>query len=251
MKANYAVRQIVCKGCSAQITKRMPSGRLYCSLNCYRKGKRPQRMTGEMRLCGWCKVSIYVSRCFRKEVNFCSVGCCNNYQGRNKSNHTCKVCSKPFRWSPSRVKTNNPTYCSIACRSACPDWRRTAIAANAKLQMISPTSLELAGRALLTNLGLAFVEQALIADKFLVDVFLPEFSIVIQWDGDYWHGYRALGDTTALEARVLKRVNFDKSQDAYMKKSGYLVLRFWEHEVLKQPESVCETITRTIRQIAA
>ena len=91
----------------------------------------------------------------------------------------------------------------------------------------------------------------MIAGKFTVDAVLHEKMIVIQWDGNYWHGYRAANDNTPLQTRQAKRSALDKSQDAYMAKCGYVVLRFWEHEVFNQPEKVLEAITIAIRQSAA
>jgi len=54
-------------------------------------------------------------------------------------------------------------------------------------------------------------------------------KLVIQWDGDYWHN-------------LPKRRQLDESQDKYMKKCGYKVLRFWEHEVKGNSNKVKEVI---------
>ena len=100
-------------------------------------------------------------------------------------------------------------------------------------------------------MGIEYKRQSLVANKFTVDAEILEKKIIIQWDGDYWHGYRANGDSSPLEARQAKRAALDKSQDAYMRKMGYVVVRFWEHEVFNQPEKVREAIKSAIRQSAA
>ena len=54
----------------------------------------------------------------------------------------------------------------------------------------------------------------------------------------YWHGYRRGGDDRPLDARQARRVKYDRSQDAYMVKHGYRVVRFWEHQVRDTPNFV-------------
>lgn len=108
-----------------------------------------------------------------------------------------------------------------------------------KLQtMKGPTSLEKLGYAILDDLAVKYERQVLIAGKFVVDAFLADVNIVVQWDGDYWHGFRAANDNAPLQPRQAKRARLDKSQDAYMEACGYVVLRFWEHEVKKTPDDV-------------
>lgn len=189
----------------------------------------------------------------KRNNNFCSKSCHDAFQGKAKTVHSCKVCGSEFKWSPSRTKKHNPTYCSIACRNKCPEWKKNAVIAGNMTQQHSKelTRLEQAGAEILSSIGLPFSEQVLIAGKFTVDAVLTGENIVIQWDGDYWHGYRAANDNKPLDARQEKRVALDRSQDAYMVKCGYKVLRFWEHEVFNQPEKVRETIARAIQQAAA
>lgn len=214
----------------------------YCSKECSGKAKRKRTENK-------CEV------CWTPSLNsrFCSVNCHNTHQSRNKNEYTCKICGKLFYWSPSREKEYSPTYCSIKCRSECPDWYRNAVvAANVKQQNSKERNkLEKAGAELLYNAGIEFEEQVLIANKFIVDAKIKDLDIIIQWDGDYWHGYRKEGDETPLTDRQKKRVSLDKSQDAYMRKCGFVVLRFWEHEVYNQPEKVSEIIKNTIQQPAA
>lgn len=98
---------------------------------------------------------------------------------------------------------------------------------------------------ILDRCGFEFLEQVLIANKFTVDA-LVAGKLIVQWDGDYWHGYRAIGDLRPLDTRQARRAMLDKSQDAYMAKAGFTVLRFWEHEVKDAPDAVVHRITETI-----
>ena len=139
--------------------------------------------------------------------------------------------------SPS---AGNRKYCSVPCRDKDPEFKRNCwIQNNLDLQRRkAPTSLELAGRELLTGLGIAFAEQVLVSGKFTVDVMFDGVPLVIQWDGDYWHGYRAPGDDRPVEDRIKARMRLDVTQNKFMRNRGLIVLRFWEHEVMENRAAV-------------
>tara|TARA_R110000824_G_scaffold4193_1_gene19869 strand:+ start:542 stop:886 length:345 start_codon:yes stop_codon:yes gene_type:complete len=94
--------------------------------------------------------------------------------------------------------------------------------------------LELAGREILRRVGVEFEEQVLMFDKFLVDVLIESKKIIIQWDGEYWH-------------TKPKRKQLDKSQDAYMNKCGYSVLRITDKKIKNNSRDVYENIKRAIQ----
>lgn len=253
MTTKYKIREFVCIGCNKSIIEsRRSNNTTYCSLQCYRSSPRPERKNGVDIECTNCKKSFYIRPSQNRTNNFCSTECHNSFQSRNKTSHKCKICLKEFKWSPSRVIKQNPTFCSIDCRDKCSDYhRRSRIAGNLSQQNSKKrTSLEVSGAEILKSLGIEFTEQVLIKDKFVVDVSINDTNIIIQWDGDYWHGYRSPDDKRGFGSRELKRMALDKSQDAYMKKCGYNVIRFWEHEVKKSPEVVSDNIKRAIQTIA-
>jgi very-short-patch-repair endonuclease len=247
MTNKYKVRSFICLGCKNNVEKRCRQGTLYCSINCYRVSKRPNRMNGLLLKCDSCTKEFYKTKSSINTNNFCSIECYNTFQSKNKLKYNCKVCSSEFYWSKSRIKQQQPKYCSIKCRNKCLEWKENSvIAGNLKQQNSkSRTKLEILGKSILLELGVDFEEQVLIENKFIVDVLLKNKKIVLQWDGDYWHGYKKNKDGL-LDERQIKRVKLDKSQDAYMYKCGYKVLRFWEHDVYKQKEKVIEIIKKSI-----
>lgn len=243
MKNRYKKRHLICISCGKSVSKRMPKGRKYCSLECYRRSERPQRKTGVQATCGNCGNEIYIRKSEIKNINFCSTKCRDKKLNR-KISFFCKVCGKEFRWSPSRLKQQNPTYCSIECRNKCSEWKQKAVIAGNLIQQSKKglNRLEKAGNVLLDILNIDYQTQVLICNKFLVDVLIPDKRIIIQWDGDYWHGFNEI-KTESQKKRML----LDKSQDAYLKKAGYQIIRFWEHEVYKEKEKVIENIRKTIQ----
>lgn len=238
----YKVRTTICQHCGKVETKRQRGGKKFCSLECYRSSPRPDRKTGVDTTCGSCGKSIYVAKSQIKPINYCSKECHDAAQSK-KHKYVCKTCGTDFYWSPSRAE-QSPKYCSLKCRTDCPEWKRNSVI-NANLSQQRKkglNKLELAGREILEYIGVPFQEQVLLFDKFCVDVFLPDHNIAIQWDGDYWHGYNG-----AKDERQKQRQQLDKSQNAYMSKVGVKVLRFWEHEVKNEREKVIENIRRAIQ----
>jgi very-short-patch-repair endonuclease len=233
----YKVRTITCEGCGATVTGHLRPGQRFCSLACYRGSAKPQRKTGREVLCAVCGVPVYIPKSrLGLPRYFCSTEHANEWQGRNKTEHVCKTCGQTFRWPPSRTKTYNITYCSLACRDADPDRREQLIAINAAQQRLRPNHVERAGYLILDTLGIYYERQHLVGGKFCVDAFVPSADLVVQFDGDYWHGNPAAFPEP--DARQRRRMALDRSQDAYMAACGYAVARFWASDITKRPEDV-------------
>lgn len=74
-------------------------------------------------------------------------------------------------------------------------------------------------------------------------------KIVIFVDGDFWHGYnwRILGKTPPKEywqEKIRKNIARDKRYNKELKKIGFSVLRFWEHDVINEIGKVLERIKK-------
>jgi very-short-patch-repair endonuclease len=157
----------------------------------------------------------------------------------------CKVCTKPFRWSPSRTAGGayNITYCSLACRDKDPAFRARLIAAQASWQRGRITSAEVAGYALLDSLGIEYEPQAIFKGKFTPDATIPSAQLIVQFDGDYWHDRKG----TSTEARIRRRVALDLSQDAYIRACGWQVVRLWATDLKNDAEGCAEKVRQHLR----
>jgi very-short-patch-repair endonuclease len=243
----YKLRTITCVSCGETVTRRMRPKQKYCSLPCYRTSARPQRKTGVVRACKQCGAEFYAAanRIAKGGGRFCSLACHNVHQGRNKTEHECKVCDKTFRWSPSRTAGGayNITYCSLGCRDEDPDYRARLIAVQASWRRGRTTSAEVAGYAILDSLGIEYEPQATFAGKFTPDATIPSAQLVVQFDGDYWHDRKG----TSTEKRIRRRVALDRSQDAYIRACGWQVVRLWDSDLKSDPEGCAEKIRQHLR----
>lgn len=234
-KAEYAKKMSgstrICLVCKNEFyVKGNPRNRgIYCSRKCAATG----RIKGKIIKCGYCGKEVYKYRVHLRnhKDHFCSRVCANRYQARKKKKMICKICRKKVDLSKSSTRL----YCTWECRLKDKESiRRNAIKGNLVQQKKKGLNkLELAGRKILRDLKIEFNEQILMFDKFLVDILLKNRRIIIQWDGNYWHSNP-------------KRVRLDKSQDAYFKKCGYKVLRFWETDIKKNKENVIADIKKAI-----
>jgi very-short-patch-repair endonuclease len=85
----------------------------------------------------------------------------------------------------------------------------------------------------LSQHGIAFKEQELMFNKFVVDFLLTDVPIVIQCDGTYWHN-------------LPNTVRRDKAQNGYLLKCGYSVLRFNDKQIVKHIDECLNLILKEI-----
>ena len=215
----------------------------YCSKECSAKGKDTRIQTN----CKFCNKKILVRKNELKENNFCSHECLNNWQKRNKIELTCKICGNKFYRSASWLKQKQGYYCSLKCRNEDESWKEKSVYKGNEIQCKKKglNKLEIKGNEILDKLNIEYKNQYLINNKICVDVFIPNKNLIIQWDGNYWHGKNK--NYEDLEPRIKKRVDLDKSQDKYLKKCGYKVLRFWEDEIKEKEDYVYDIIKRAIQ----
>ena len=91
------------------------------------------------------------------------------------------------------------------------------------------------------------------------DLVFPGRKVAVFIDGDLWHGnsWRVRG-LPSLEAQFPNRTEWwvakirrnmarDAEVNEQLARAGWNVLRFWESDVLKDPNAVAKTIARTTR----
>jgi len=263
-------KEHICKNCGIAFAKKSASGKhIFCTRKCSAEFAAKRKASRfEKRVCPTCNKEFITSY---QRSTYCSVACCRTTKERackvcgqifhphsdlrkfcskscaNKGKITsvkcvCGVCGKEFTVTKSMKERGKGVYCSQKCMYSSESWKKGALKGRiAQGKMKGDNSLEKAGNAILDTLGITYSKQHSVGNKFIVDVFLPEYNTVIQWDGDYWHGYKGADDK-----RVKKRVALDISQDAYMKALGIKVIRFWEHDVKNNKEYVIRAITEAI-----
>lgn len=104
--------------------------------------------------------------------------------------------------------------------------RRRHLQVLRQIQRDKPSGLERKLWKILDSLGIDYETQAIIKPKFVVDVKIDD--LIIQADGDYWHGHPRLEPFTE---RQIKQQRRDAAQDKYLAICGYSVARIWESDM--------------------
>lgn len=78
------------------------------------------------------------------------------------------------------------------------------------------------------------------------DFCIKNYNILIEADGDYWHGNPKIYDVLS-ERQHLKQLD-DKIKDRIAKENGYTILRFWEKDINLNFEDVKTKINNEIHE---
>lgn len=98
-----------------------------------------------------------------------------------------------------------------------------------KSQRGKSTSIEIKMRNELKRRSINFVEQYVVGNRYVADFYLPEYNIIIECDGDYWH----------TRPEVMEK---DIRKNSFIKKQGYSLYRFWESEINECIESCVDIV---------
>ena len=74
-----------------------------------------------------------------------------------------------------------------------------------------------------------FLKQ--IEHGYQCDILIPGMNLVIECDGDYWHGNQKLFLGEKLTDRMLMQMEKDKFRTEELTKKGFHVIRLWESEI--------------------
>jgi very-short-patch-repair endonuclease len=71
-----------------------------------------------------------------------------------------------------------------------------------------------------------------IEHAYQCDILIPSMNLVIECDGDYWHG-NILFNKNIISERISKQIEYDKIRTNELIEKGFKVLRLWEYEIKK------------------
>lgn len=157
-----------------------------------------------------------------KKRFYCSHECLWKRGSKRKVKKLCLYCKKKF----ISYISENKKYCSKKCHDK---WMKEnslpssyysglGLRGMKSLGKKNPTSIEVKLYNELKERRLLFETQKIINGKFVVDAYIPKLNLIIEADGDYWHNLDKI-----------KRK--DKSENAYLKKCGFNLLRLTGTEI--------------------
>ena len=73
------------------------------------------------------------------------------------------------------------------------------------------------------------------------DVFIKKYRLVIFVDGGFWHGYKWESNRSRIKsnsdfwiAKIERNMQRDKEINESLSDQGFTVMRFWDHEIIKE-----------------
>lgn len=217
---------------------------VYCSLKC--KGIASQKGNRKCVVCG----KMFLAWGNPKKTGICCSRKCGFEHHKTGQNITCEVCGK-VAWKHQCEMNHKHHFCSLNCgnyfqKTTTDKQRMRQSGINSCLSQSSRrglNGLEMAGRKILEEMGYIlkadFLEQAVLCGN-VVDVYFPKQKVIIQWDGDYWHGNPSVRKT--ITAYQKKQADRDIRQDKHFSENGFRILRIWEFDIKKHRDSVIRKI---------
>jgi very-short-patch-repair endonuclease len=96
-------------------------------------------------------------------------------------------------------------------------------------------------REFLEKLGIRYEEQFEAKDiKRFYDFYLPDYQVIIEIDGDFYHGYGKVHEEKNPMQKRNARVDEIKNEWAAL--HGYPLIRIWEHDINENPEKVLDML---------
>ena len=84
------------------------------------------------------------------------------------------------------------------------------------------------------------------------DIVFSKKKVVIFIDGDFWHGYswkvlRKIPPKGYWRKKIKGNIKRDAKYNRILKKQGWKVFRFWEHDINKNPNKIIGRILKSIK----
>lgn len=116
---------------------------------------------------------------------------------------------------------------------------RTHITKESRAKQIFPikdTKIETKIQEFLKQLSILFIPHSYmnkIEHSYQCDFFIPDKNMVIEIDGDYWHGNTDNPRFKVLNKSQIKTKELDRIRTKELQEKGYKVLRLWESDIKK------------------
>ena len=100
---------------------------------------------------------------------------------------------------------------------------------------VKDSSIEIKLQNFLRQLGIEFFTHQYmeIEHGYQCDILVPSMNLVIECDGDYWHGNNEVFNDEKLTERIIKRREVDSKRTKELLDKGFKVLRLWENKINK------------------
>ena len=116
---------------------------------------------------------------------------------------------------------------------------------------LKDSSIEIKIQNFLKEIGIEHITHFYVKNielRYRCDIFIPSMNLVIECDGDYWHGNPIRYFKKELNEYQIKQRQKDELRSKQLLEKGYKIIRLWEHEInnmtIKQFEKKIENVNK-------
>ena len=84
------------------------------------------------------------------------------------------------------------------------------------------------------------------------DFVFERAKLIVFTDGDFWHGYRFPHWRSRLSAQWQAKIERNRRRDLRnhrrLRRNGWLVVRLWGHQVLRDPNACADRVVTLLRE---
>lgn len=253
----YKLRTYACENCGTSVVSSNP--RKFCSLRCDGLSRRKY----STKLCASCGTSFYSSRpsqiycchkCGRDALRCRAVQCdvcktvfqpthdtsrrfcsrkCQGIAHRKGTIIKCIECGNSF-YATIRAIAAGKAYCSIRCHNKALNRYNAS-----RGHFVSNT--EKAFAKILESCQIEFKSQVVV-DRLTCDFLIPSSNLIIEVNGDYWHGNpKTFPNPSPLQS---ERRRSDKRRDWVLRQFGFSVWHVWEDDIKHNRDFVVKELRK-------
>lgn len=225
-----------CIGCGKQLSKRQITKKTkYCSKECYHKHKtfslewrenrsihaslsNKKRKKSGIYKCEKCDKIFETNTSLIAHKSYCNVIL-------NSENCICDICKRVFLHDRGLKIHKSLVHCDIE-KIYNRKKRISKKAINRQFSNISKKEIEF-GILLLSCFDEVIHCFQIKSGTHKYDFFIPSFNLIIEFDGDYWHGNKK---TQTLSQRMKKQRRIDEFNSEFAIINNYDIIRVWESD---------------------
>lgn len=117
-----------------------------------------------------------------------------------------------------------------------------------KTGRVKRSLLEIRFETFLETLDIKFIHSYYINTKenhFIFDFYLPDYNILIEVDGDFWHCSPTKHLSPVCKTQEINIEN-DKIKNKWAQENGYKLLRFWEDDINNNIKQIKQTLLENL-----
>lgn len=249
-----------CATCGKEVIKnksqtlKCKTGKAFCSIKCVGEFNGKVRTNKIKKLCKTCGKEYKVIPSLAKKSVACSTECqriwqsnylvgenANNYKGRDTTN-ICNRCGKTYKTRKDLVESGYTKFCSQKCKQE--HWKENILhneefhkswfEGNLKSRnelSKRETKPESMVREWLEKHSIKFKQEQGFFHRYFADFYIPEYKMIIEVMGDYWHGNPEKYKRHELNNEQIKRKEIDEIKKKDFVKYGFSYFEIWESDI--------------------